>query len=374
MRWSRRKKWVTGIALAVVVLAAIGYWNRTALALWGFDMFFKKQVEKRLEDSYRPLKRNVDPVPVKSEPREERKKPFTLLLLGVDQRGEERGRSDTMIMSVVRPSDGAALMVSIPRDAYVEIPGRDRDKITHAYAYGEADLAVETVEHLFGIPVDHYAAINFQGFREAVDYIGGIELPIEKDMVNDDPYHEKFVIRAGKPVYNGEEALNYVRYREDGGGDISRTMRQQIFLQAVLDKAAKVGQWTRIPGLIDIMGDNFATDITPSELIEQAKTILTADARILYSHTLKGEGRRLSDGLWYFMLDEADLARATEWIEAWLDPSKTLSELPKPGDAETASANTAAGKTDPGKTVTEKSAAEKSAAGKTMAAETTAGG
>ncbi len=362
MRWSRRKKWAAGIALAVVVLAVVGYWNRTALALWGFDLFFKKQLEKRLGDSYRPLKRNVDPVPVKSEPREERKKPFTLLLLGVDQRGKERGRSDTMIMSVVRPSDGAALMVSIPRDAYVEIPGRHHDKIAHAYAYGEADLAVETVERLFGIPVDHYAAINFQGFREAVDYIGGIELPIEKDMVNNDPYHEKFVIKAGKPVYNGEEALNYVRYREDRGGDISRTMRQQIFLQAVLDKAAKVGQWSRIPGLIEIMGNNFSTDIAPSELIEQAKTMLTADVRILYSHTLKGEGRRLSDGLWYFMLDEADLAQATEWIEAWLDPSKTLNELPKPGNEETASPvslNTATGITTRGKAAAEPSALEK---------------
>lgn len=344
MRWSRRKKWLAGIALAVVILAAIGYWNRTTLALWSFDLFFRKQLEKKLGESYQPLERNVNPVPVKSEVGEERKKPFTLLLLGVDQRGGERGRSDTLIMSVVRPSDGAVLMVSIPRDAYVEIPGRGRDKIAHAYAYGKADLAVETVEHLFGIPVDHYASINFQGFRDAVDYIGGIELPIEKDMVNDDPYHEKFVIKAGKPLYNGEEALNYVRYREDSGGDITRTMRQQIFLQAFLDKAAKVGQWNRIPGLIDILGDNFATDITPAEMIEQAKTFLAADARILYSHTLKGAGRKLPpDDLWYFMLDEADLARATEWIEAWLDPMKTLDELPKPGDEETGPANTASG-------------------------------
>jgi len=331
MRWSRRKRWTAGVLLAVLLLGAIGYWQRTALALWGFDLFFAKSVERKLEKSYQPIEGRTEEKQTKGqELKEEAKRPYTLLLLGVDQRGKERGRSDTVILAAVRPADGAALMISVPRDSYVELPGRGKDKMAHAYAYGEAKLAVETVEELFGVPVEHYAAINFQGFRDAVDAIGGIELPVERDLVNKSPGHEKFVVKAGKPVYSGEEALNFVRFREDAGGDISRTQRQKQFLEALLAKATQVEQWTKIPEILGIMGDNFRTDITPAELIEQAKWVLSADTRLIYSHTLTGKGRMINS-LWYYVLDEEDVARATEWLKAWLDPAKSLDELPKPG-------------------------------------------
>jgi len=339
MRWSRKRRWTAGVLMAVLLLGAIGYWQRTALALWGFDLFFAKSVERKLEKSYQPIDgRTQKEETAGQELKQEAKKPYTLLLLGVDQRGKERGRSDTVIMTVVRPADGAALMISVPRDAYVELPGRGKDKMAHAYAYGEAKLAMETVETLFGVPVEHYAAVNFQGFRDAVDAIGGVELPVERDLVNNDPGHEKFVVKAGKPVYNGEEALNFVRFREDAGGDISRTQRQKQFLEAVLAKATRMDQWTKIPELIDIMGDNFRTDIAPAELIEQAKWMLTADTRLIYSHTLTGKGRMINS-LWYYVLDEEDVARATEWLQAWLDPAKSLDELPKPGKDETGGQN-----------------------------------
>lgn len=346
MRWSRRKRWTAGVLLAVLLLGAIGYWQRTALALWGFDLFFAKSVERKLEKSYRPIDgRTEEPTEgqKQKELKEEAKRPYTLLLLGVDQRGKERGRSDTVILAAVRPADGAALLISVPRDSYVELPGRGMDKMAHAYAYGEAKLAVETVEELFGVPVEHYAAVNFQGFRDAVDAIGGIELPVERDLVNRDPGHEKFVVKAGKPVYSGEEALNFVRFREDAGGDISRTQRQKQFLEALLAKATRMGQWTKIPELIDIMGDNFRTDITPAELIEQAKWVLSADTRLIYSHTLAGKGRMINS-LWYYVLDEEDVARATEWLKAWLDPANSLDELPKPGLDETGAGDGQGGK------------------------------
>ncbi|HEY8528751.1 MAG TPA: LCP family protein [Paenibacillaceae bacterium] len=330
MRWSRKKRWTAGVLLAVLLLGAIAYWQRTALALWGFDLFFAKSVERKLQKSYQPIDGRTEEQPAGQGLKEEAKRPYTLLLLGVDQRGKERGRSDTVILAAVRPADGAALMISVPRDSYVEMPGRGMDKMAHAYAYGEAKLAVETVEKLFGVPVEHYAAVNFQGFRDAVDAIGGVELPVERDLVNNDPGHEKFVVKAGKPVYNGEEALNFVRFREDAGGDISRTQRQKQFLEALLAKATRVNQWTKIPELFDIMGDNFRTDITPAELIEQAKWVLSADTRLIYSHTLAGKGRMINS-LWYYVLDEEDVARASEWLKAWLDPAKSLYELPKPG-------------------------------------------
>ncbi|CAM4302354.1 LCP family protein [Paenibacillus tarimensis] len=325
-RW---QKWTAGILAAVLVLGIIGYFNRTALALWGFDTFLSGSVKKKLEKSYQPLEGRPETEPVSYK----EMKPFSLLLLGVDQRKNERGRSDTMIVTVVRPEDGAVLMISIPRDSYVEIPGRSRpDKITHAYAYGEAGLAVQTVEEMFDMHVDHYATINFEGFRNVIDAMGGIKLPIKKDIVNNDAMHEKFIVKGGQQIYNGTDALNFVRYREDAGGDISRTQRHQIFLNAILNKAAEMNQWAQIPELIDIMGDNFTMDIVPDEMVELGKALLASNSRTIYSHTLKGEGRLLhsNGGGWYFFVEEEDLDKAKGWVDAWLNDSTPLSSLPLP--------------------------------------------
>ncbi|SFJ90457.1 transcriptional attenuator, LytR family [Paenibacillus sp. UNC496MF] len=332
-RRNRGYRWAAAVFAVLALGGALAYYNRTALALWGFDTFLSGKVKDKLENSYKPLEGRM-PVPTTYEKEE----PFSLLLLGIDQRNKEIGRSDTMIYAVVRPKDEAILMLSIPRDTYVDIVGKTtksgrrwQDKITHAYAFGGAKMSVETVEKFFGARVDHYATINFKGFRDVIDAMGGISLPITKDLVNDDPDHEKFVVKAGKPVYNGTEALNYVRYREDAGGDTSRAQRHQVFLNAIMNKASKVGQWTKIPHLMDIMGDNFSTDLTPEHMIDLAKSMLKDTDRTIYGHTLKGEGRRkVAGGAWYYFADEADLAKTQALIEAWLDPANPKAQLPLP--------------------------------------------
>jgi len=339
MRLSRKQAWAAGMIAGVALLGLVGYLFRVQIALAAFDLFFAKRVKAQLEQSYQPIERKApevgrnvemsgtEPEPEEAEPAD---RPFTLLLLGSDSRGSERGRSDTMIVTVVRPADGALLFISIPRDTRVNIPGREKpDKIAHAYAYGGAGLAVETVERFLDLRIDHYASINFQGFREVIDTIGGIKLPIEKDLVNDDPDHEHFVVKAGQPFYNGVDALNYVRFREDAGGDASRAKRQQIFMRAIIDKASEVGEWRKIPELIEIMGNNFATDIPPDDLVGLAERMLKMRSHPIYSHTIAGEGR-LEDGAWYFFADEGDAERTKAWIRAWLDADASLPELPKP--------------------------------------------
>lgn len=326
-RISRKWKWVSGLTAFIVLLGAVGYFNRGALAMLGFDLFFSKKVEKKLEQSYKPLEgRQTAPVAYTDT------KPISFLLLGVDQReGESSGRSDTIIYTVVRPKDGAILMVSVPRDTLTEIAGREeKDKINHAYAFGGAKMAVETVELLFDAPVNYYASINFKGFKDAIDAMGGIALPIEEDIVNKGRDHEKFVIKGGQDLYNGTDALNYVRYREDAGGDMSRTGRHQIFINAMLDKASGVDQWTKIPELIDIMGENFSTDMSPDQIISLAKTLLQADSRTIYSHTLKGEGGRGKSNLWYFYADDEDLEQVKAIIDGWMDEKTTKAQLPLP--------------------------------------------
>ncbi|OXM14492.1 LCP family protein [Paenibacillus herberti] len=317
--------WTASIMAVLLILGAAGYYNRTTLALWGFDMFLASDVKKKLEPSYKPIDSN----PATEKVKYTKADPYSVLLLGVDARDAEQGRSDTMMYTVVRPTDGAILMVSIPRDTYTEIVGRDReDKITHAYAFGGAKMAVDTVENLLGNEVDYYAAVNFNGFKALIDAMGGISLPVEKDLVNDDPGHEKFVVKAGQDKYMGRDALNFVRYREDAGGDLSRTERQQTFVEAIMDEASGMSSWPRIPEYVGIMGENFATDIPPSDMIEMAKAMIQGNNRAIYTHTLKGEGGRHSDtGAWYYFADEEDVEKSKQLIIDWMNPDKTMVDL-----------------------------------------------
>ncbi|CDN41511.1 MULTISPECIES: LCP family protein [unclassified Paenibacillus] len=346
---SRARKawtWTASVLAVLLVLGTVGYFNRTTLALWGFDMFLSKKVEKQLEGSYQPT---VDSKPPAANPvKYQKADPYSVLLLGVDARGAEQGRSDTMMFTVVRPSDGAILMVSMPRDTYTEIVGKDKkDKITHAYAFGGAKMAVDTVENLLGNQVDYYAAVNFEGFRNLIDAMGGIPLPVEKDLVNKEADHEKFVVKAGQSKYNGTDALNFVRYREDAGGDISRTERQQAFVESIMDEASSVSSWTRIPEFVGIMGKNFATDIPPSEMIDKAKAMLQSGNRAIYTHTLKGEGHKLSEnGAWYYFADEKDVEASRKLIADWMNKSLTMEQLTGAASKDSETLDAASGSTN----------------------------
>lgn len=314
--------------LVLIIAGAGGYIFREPLALMTFDLFFSGQVEKQLEKSYAPIEGEVaKPVVVAKEI-----DPFSMLLLGIDQRENEPSRSDTLIYSVVRPQDSKVLLISIPRDTYTEIVGKDKeDKINHAYAYGGEKMAKDTVKNFIGYDLDYYAAINFEGLREVVDALGGIELPITEDIVNKEKDHEKFTIKAGKPLYDGQEALNYVRYREDSG--VNRTKRHQLFLNALVDRMLKLNQVSKIPDLMDMLGENFKTDMQPNSIIELAKTILLGGRPEISGFTIVGEGKRMN-GVYYDIANEEDLAFAKQMIENWSNPDTKLEELIKPESRE----------------------------------------
>ncbi|WP_256759616.1 LCP family protein [Cohnella sp. WQ 127256] len=327
-KYRRLKIALISTCMSLLVLAGVGYANRDALTAWGYDLFLSDKVEASFAGSYQPL---TDRPTATEAPKVEN--PFSILLMGVDARAQERGRSDTMIYTVVRPQDGNVLMVSIPRDTYADIVGKDKmDKITHAYAFGGAEMAVNSVEKLLDAQIDHYASINFQGFVQVVDTLGGIHLPIGKDIVNKGADHEKFTVKANKDSYTGVEALNYVRYREDAGGDMSRTERNRVFLEELVHRASSLKQWNRIPEVLDIAGENFSTDLPPESMNELAKKFLQTGHEI-QSYTLKGDGKRMGkQNLWYFVTDEDDLNHVRATISTWLNPETPIEQLTVPQD------------------------------------------
>ena len=333
-----KKRWIYAASAIFVAACFLLYFNREAAARLGFQWFLSDSMEKQLEKTYKPAEReedknNADDQTANelAEQKEQRDKnqPFSILLFGVDARGAEQGRADMIMYTVVRPADGDMLMISIPRDSYVELVGRDtHDKINHAYAFGGAGMAMDTVEKFLDAPVQHYATINFEGFMAVVDEMGGISLPIEKDIENNDPNHEYFFIKGGQSTYNGQDALNYMRYREDAGGDVSRTGRHQQFINALVNKATGIKQWSKIPEMIDIMGNNFSTDLRPNQITQLVQSMLQADTRRTYTYSLTGEGRRLTEGgAWYYFIKDEDLEAARAMISNWLDGGVPESEL-----------------------------------------------
>lgn len=161
--------------------------------------------------------------------------PFSALILGVDERQGDQGRSDTMIVLTVNPELATTKMLSIPRDTYTELVGTNsKDKINHAYAYGGVKMAVSSVEELLDIPIDYVAKINMESFVEIVDIVGGIEVDNAFEFFYED---ENFPV--GQLELDGEKALKYVRMRyDDPEGDFGRQNRQKQVIQQVLKRVA----------------------------------------------------------------------------------------------------------------------------------------
>lgn len=328
----KRTKSYTIVAIVLVLILAGAFTFRKSLAVLAFDIFLSDQVENTLQEkSYKPLKEDV--TTPKAEPIALHSKPFSVLLLGTDQRDNEPARSDTMIYAVVRPKESKVLLVSIPRDTYTEIIGRGKkDKINHSYAFGGQQMAKDTMEALLDHTIDYYTTINFAGLKDAVDAIGGIELPIQKDIVNKAADHEKFTIKANQLVYDGTDALNYVRYREDS--DFNRTKRQQVFLDQVAKKMMNVNQLANIPELLDIMGTNLQTNMQPKFIIDLAKQLLTGSELQISSYTVMGENMRLN-GISYEKVNEDDLHFAQDLIDNWMNQSTSTYSLLMPEDQKT---------------------------------------
>ncbi len=148
-------------------------------------------------------------------------------------------RTDSMMLLHISDNGDKPTLVSLPRDSAVTIPGKGRNKLNAAYAFGGPKLLVQTVETVTGVHVDHYMEIGFAGFVGIVDAVGGVEIDVRAD-VNDPK--AGLNLKKGKQVLTGGQALGYVRTRKGGAlPDFERTKRQRQFLGAVLKKATSPG-------------------------------------------------------------------------------------------------------------------------------------
>ena len=200
----------------------------------------------------------------------------TVLIMGVDERLDDVGRSDTIMVATIDPITNQAALLSIPRDTRVKIGYRGFDKINAAYAYGGVRLAENTVENFLGIDIDHYVTINTHAFVDMVDAIGGIDLDVEKRMYYEDPWDDDggliIDLYPGYQHLDGADAVTYVRYR-DSEGDIGRVKRQQKFIAAVVDKLTSPAIIPQVPTLIREMLDAVNTDLSMRQILELAGSL-----------------------------------------------------------------------------------------------------
>ncbi len=234
------------------------------------------------------------------------KERLNILAVGTDST-EAVGRADTILLFSVDTRTKDALLLSIPRDIRVMIPGRGMDKINHAFAYGGIDLLEKAVEEFLGLSINYYGVVDFEGFRYIIDALDGIEIFVEKDMYYTDRAGSlKINLKSGQQLLNGEKALEYVRFRSDALGDLGRIQRQQKLISAVIDKVLNIDRVTMIPSIISNLNEFVKTNINPNELIYLAKLMKDVDRSKIWTETIKGEPQYIG-GVSYLIPDVEDI-------------------------------------------------------------------
>ncbi len=206
-------------------------------------------------------------------------KPTTIMLMGIDERKDDVGRSDTLM--VLNLSKDKASLLTIPRDTMVYINRHGYQKINAAYAYGGAKLARETVEEFLGIEVDYYVAINKARFAEVIDAMGGVDVYIERDMYYEDPWDDDGLVidlKQGRRHLNGDTAIQFVRFR-DAEGDVGRVRRQQAFMRACADRLSEPSMLIKIPELLSVAVKAIDTDLTSGEMLAAAGSLKNAETK-----------------------------------------------------------------------------------------------
>ncbi|QWH20199.1 LytR family transcriptional regulator [Bacillus mycoides] len=274
-------------------------------------------VTNTLDTVHKPLDRD------KSDKRSEKvnvsdKKPISILMMGVDQRGEDQGRSDSLMLFTLNPKTKSMKITSIPRDSYTEIVGRGKkDKINHAYAFGGIDMAVKTVENFLNVPVDHYIEVNMEGFRDIVDAVGGIDVNNDLEFVQEGMHFSK-----GDIHLNGEQALKYTRMRyNDPRGDFGRQMRQRQVIQAVIKKGASVSSLASYGDVLKAIEKNVKTSLTQDQMFDiqkNYKDCLQNSEEI----QIPGDGHKAADGIWYYYVPDAAKQDLTNKLRAHLELTK----------------------------------------------------
>jgi LCP family protein required for cell wall assembly len=248
---------------------------------------------------------------------------ITILLLGMDRRGNETCRSDSIILCTFNKTQNTITLTSLLRDMYVKIPGYKSNRINVPFALGGVPLLNETLRHNFGIETDGAVEIDFAHFKELIDLLGGIEIELSYAEANYVNQESGSRLDAGVQLLNGEQALCYSRFRGTATGDLARTNRQRIVLTTLLNEY-KSKSLPELLGLMDDILPMVTTNLSKDEILTYVKDFfpMLATAEIV-SQRIPVEGtykQAKINGMAVVVFDVPDNADALQ---------KTLSEYPE---------------------------------------------
>ncbi|MGE7827869.1 LCP family protein [Paenibacillus sp. NPDC093718] len=240
--------------------------------------------------------------------------PFTVLVLGVDQRPYDRGRSDVMILMAVNPAKGSVLIFNIPRDTRTDIVGHGTvDKINHAYAFGGVEMSISSVENFLQFPIDYYIKVDMEGFSSIVDSLGGVT--VDNHMRFE---YAGYDFDQGELNLNGEEALAFSRMRfEDPKGDLGRNARQREVLKGILNKLIRISTVFKLESLLDNIGNSVKTDISFEEM-KMFVTEYRQKLKKVEQVEIAGHGQKMN-GIWYYIVADQEREKIRSTLQAYME-------------------------------------------------------
>ena len=279
------------------------------------------------------------------------KEPFVIYLSGVDTRGEltEKARSDVNILAAVNPVTKRVVLINTPRDYYVDLAGTsDKDKLTHAGLYG-VETSMETLGNLYGVNVDHYIRINFAGFINIIDALGGVDVYSDQAFtsVGSPGYYDPTTFVEGWNHLDGKAALAFARERHAfASGDIQRGINQMKVIDAMLNKIKSPALLMGFSKIMDAAADCFVTSFSQDQISAlvrmqlsdfadwdiESYTVTGSSSTSTKCHSAKGQK------LYVMLPDDASVSKAKEMIASVLGGEGTVastSQKPEKGDVYT---------------------------------------
>ena len=229
--------------------------------------------------------------------------PLNVLVLGVDTRPDNKemgSRTDTIMLVQVVPKSGDVKLLSVPRDLFVEVEPGEKDRINAAYNYGGVEETIDALENYSGLPIDHYAVVDFEGFEKIIDAMGGVRVD-----VGEGQFPEKWEMGEGVQRLNGHKALIYARYRGTPGADIDRMQRQRELVGALRSEALRWHTVKTLPEIMEVMDENVMTDLDLEGTITLGQALIRRGRHAeMTSQQLQGTPETLSDGEQVLIPDE----------------------------------------------------------------------
>jgi polyisoprenyl-teichoic acid--peptidoglycan teichoic acid transferase len=219
--------------------------------------------------------------------------PLNVLVLGVDERPDsdvEGSRTDTIMLVQVVPKTGEVKLLSVPRDLLVEIEPGEEDRINAAYSYGGIEETMGALQGYAQVPIEHYAVVDFEGFRDVINAMGGVEMDVEDEIPS------KYGIKDGIQTLNGAQALFYARYRGTAGGDMDRIRHQQRLIAALRSKAFGWDTVAKLPHIARVMNRNVETNLAFDEALSLGRLLISREHAQMTASQLKGTPKTLPNG------------------------------------------------------------------------------